>query len=94
MAAHDCQGSIVVFDAAYAPFIRTPGVPKSIFEIEGARTCCIEVSEQAYQVYTSCLFASICFTYSALVYCCSLLLLSVAVVYLLLYCCKVIVSVL
>lgn len=47
LAAHDCQGSIVVFDAAYAPFIRTPGVPKSIFEIEGARTCCIEVSEQA-----------------------------------------------
>lgn len=38
------QGSIVVFDAAYAPFIRTPGVPKSIFEIEGSRTCCIEVS--------------------------------------------------
>ncbi|CAM9344205.1 unnamed protein product [Phaeothamnion confervicola] len=38
------QGSIVVFDAAYAPFIRTPGVPKSIFEIEGARQCCIEVN--------------------------------------------------
>lgn len=38
------KGSIVVFDAAYAPFIRTPGVPKSIFEIEGARTCCIEVN--------------------------------------------------
>jgi Aminotransferase class I and II len=37
------QGSIVVFDAAYAPFIRSPGVPKSIFEIEGARSCCIEV---------------------------------------------------
>eukprot|EP00903_Cladosiphon_okamuranus_P005428 g5414.t1 len=38
------KGSIVVFDAAYAPFIRTPGVPKSIFEIEGSRTCCIEVN--------------------------------------------------
>jgi Aminotransferase class I and II len=37
------QGSIVVFDAAYAPFIRSPGVPQSIFEIEGARSCCIEV---------------------------------------------------
>ncbi|CAM9373124.1 unnamed protein product [Chrysoparadoxa australica] len=36
------KGSIVVFDAAYAPFIKTPGVPKSIFEIEGARECCIE----------------------------------------------------
>lgn len=28
-------GSFIVFDAAYAPFIRTPGVPKSIYEIEG-----------------------------------------------------------
>ena len=33
------EGSIIVFDAAYAPFIRSPGVPKSIYEIEGARTC-------------------------------------------------------
>eukprot|EP00640_Fibrocapsa_japonica_P001362 CAMPEP_0113934206 /NCGR_PEP_ID=MMETSP1339-20121228/1534_1 /TAXON_ID=94617 /ORGANISM="Fibrocapsa japonica" /LENGTH=411 /DNA_ID=CAMNT_0000935903 /DNA_START=228 /DNA_END=1463 /DNA_ORIENTATION=+ /assembly_acc=CAM_ASM_000762 len=38
------QGSIVVFDAAYAPFIRTPGVPKSIFEIEGAKEVAIEVN--------------------------------------------------
>lgn len=38
------QGSIVVFDAAYAPFIRNPDMPKSIFEIEGARSCCIEVT--------------------------------------------------
>mmetsp|Transcript_20866 Transcript_20866/g.65677 ORF Transcript_20866/g.65677 Transcript_20866/m.65677 type:complete len:432 (-) Transcript_20866:78-1373(-) len=38
------DGSIVVFDAAYAPFIRTPGVPKSIFDIDGAETCCIEVN--------------------------------------------------
>ena len=36
--------SILVFDAAYAPFIRTPGVPKSIFEIEGAKDCAIEVN--------------------------------------------------
>ena len=36
------QGTILVFDAAYAPFIRTPGVPKSIYEIEGAETCAIE----------------------------------------------------
>ena len=27
------RGSILVFDAAYAPFIRSPNVPKSIFEI-------------------------------------------------------------
>merc|ERR1719160_274269 len=38
------KGSIIVFDAAYAPFIRSEGVPKSIFEIEGARTCAIEVN--------------------------------------------------
>lgn len=38
------EGSIIVFDAAYAPFIRSPGVPKSIYEIEGARTCAIEVN--------------------------------------------------
>lgn len=36
------RGSILVFDAAYAPFIRSPGVPKSIFEIEGAREVAIE----------------------------------------------------
>mmetsp|Transcript_30148 Transcript_30148/g.39712 ORF Transcript_30148/g.39712 Transcript_30148/m.39712 type:complete len:445 (-) Transcript_30148:428-1762(-) len=38
------KGSIIVFDAAYAPFIRTAGVPKSIYEIEGARECAIEVN--------------------------------------------------
>lgn len=38
------RDSILVFDAAYAPFIRTPGVPKSIFEIEGARDVAIEVN--------------------------------------------------
>lgn len=34
----------MVFDAAYAPFIRSPDVPKSIFEIEGAKDCAIEVN--------------------------------------------------
>jgi len=38
------RGSILVFDAAYAPFIRSPGVPKSIFEVEGARDVAIEVN--------------------------------------------------
>jgi LL-diaminopimelate aminotransferase len=38
------RGSILVFDAAYAPFIRTPGVPKSIFEIEGSKEVAIEVN--------------------------------------------------
>jgi len=45
LVAHaKAQGSIIVFDAAYAPFIRGDDVPKSIFEIEGADTCCIEVN--------------------------------------------------
>ena len=38
------NGSIIVFDAAYAPFIRSPSVPTSIFEIEGAREAAIEVN--------------------------------------------------
>ncbi len=38
------NGSIIVFDAAYAPFIRSPDVPTSIFEVEGARECAIEVN--------------------------------------------------
>ena len=38
------QGSICVFDAAYAPFIRSSGVPKSIFEIDGAKEVAIEVN--------------------------------------------------
>jgi LL-diaminopimelate aminotransferase len=40
----NANGSIIVFDAAYAPFIRSPDVPKSILEIPGARTCAIEVN--------------------------------------------------
>jgi LL-diaminopimelate aminotransferase len=36
--------SILVFDAAYAPFIRSPNVPKSIFEVEGAKDVAIEVN--------------------------------------------------
>jgi len=36
------RGSILVFDAAYAPFIRSDNVPKSIFEIEGAKDVAIE----------------------------------------------------
>lgn len=38
------RGSILVFDAAYAPFIRSEGIPKSIFEIEGAKDVAIEVN--------------------------------------------------
>jgi len=38
------RGSILVFDAAYAPFIRNPNVPKSIYEIDGAKEVAIEVN--------------------------------------------------
>ncbi len=37
--AHD---SVLLFDSAYEAFISEPGVPHSIFEVEGARTCAIE----------------------------------------------------
>jgi len=38
------KGSIVIFDSAYSAYIRDPALPLSIFEIEGARECAIEVS--------------------------------------------------
>ncbi|MBR4727588.1 MAG: LL-diaminopimelate aminotransferase [Clostridia bacterium] len=36
-------GAVILFDAAYEAFITEDGVPHSIFEIDGARTCAIEV---------------------------------------------------
>lgn len=38
------NGSIIVYDAAYAFFIKDPAIPKSIFEIPGARHCAIETN--------------------------------------------------
>ncbi len=38
----NANGSIILFDAAYEAFITEADVPRSIFEIEGARTCAIE----------------------------------------------------
>ncbi len=34
--------ALILFDAAYEAFIRTPGIPHSIYECAGARTCAIE----------------------------------------------------
>ena len=34
--------ALLLFDAAYEAFIRTPGIPHSIYECEGARECAIE----------------------------------------------------
>jgi len=37
------NGSVILFDAAYEAFIEEDTLPRSIFEIEGARTCAIEI---------------------------------------------------
>ena len=37
------NGSVILFDAAYEAFIEDPALPRSIFEIEGAKTCAIEI---------------------------------------------------
>ena len=36
------EKSLILFDAAYEAFIRTPGIPHSIYECAGARECAIE----------------------------------------------------
>ena len=38
------NGCIIVYDAAYREFIRDENLPKTIFEIEGSRTCSIEIN--------------------------------------------------
>jgi LL-diaminopimelate aminotransferase len=37
------NGSIIIFDSAYANYIQDPSLPKSIYEIEGAEKVAIEV---------------------------------------------------
>ncbi len=37
------HGSIILFDAAYEAFIEDESLPHSIFELEGAKTCAIEI---------------------------------------------------
>lgn len=36
------RGAVILFDAAYEAFVADPSLPRSIFEIEGARTCAVE----------------------------------------------------
>ena len=36
------HGSLLLFDAAYAAFVTDPDVPRSIYEIDGARDCAVE----------------------------------------------------
>ncbi len=38
------HGCIIIFDAAYMEFIRNPELPKTIFEIPGAKECAIEIN--------------------------------------------------
>jgi len=38
----NAHGSIILYDSAYEAFITQSGIPHSIFEIEGAKTCSIE----------------------------------------------------
>lgn len=40
----NANGCIIIFDAAYREFIRDENLPKTIFEIAGARTCAIEIN--------------------------------------------------
>ena len=37
------NGAVIIFDAAYEAFIEDPKLPRSIFEIEGAKECAIEI---------------------------------------------------
>ena len=39
----NARGAVILFDAAYEAFIEDDSLPHSIFEIEGARTCAIEI---------------------------------------------------
>ncbi len=37
------QGSVIIFDAAYSEYIKDKNLPKSIYEIEGSKSCAIEI---------------------------------------------------
>ena len=37
------NGSVIIYDAAYEAYIQTEGIPHSIYECEGAKTCAIEL---------------------------------------------------
>ena len=39
----NANGSVILFDAAYEAFIEDKELPHSIFELEGAKTCTIEI---------------------------------------------------
>lgn len=37
------QGAVIVFDAAYEAFVQDEDVPRSIYELDGAKECAIEI---------------------------------------------------
>ena len=37
------RGSVIIYDAAYEAYIRTEGIPHSIYECDGAKACAIEL---------------------------------------------------
>lgn len=39
----NATGSVILFDAAYEAYIEDDDLPRSIFELEGAKTCAIEI---------------------------------------------------
>lgn len=39
----NANGSVILFDAAYEAFIEDDALPHSIFELDGAKTCAIEI---------------------------------------------------
>jgi LL-diaminopimelate aminotransferase len=54
------QGAVILYDAAYEAYVREPGVPRSIYEVEGAREVAIEFrsfSKSAGFTGTRCAFA-------------------------------------
>jgi LL-diaminopimelate aminotransferase len=53
------QGAVILYDAAYEAYVRDPGVPRSIYEVEGAREVAIEFrsfSKNAGFTGTRCAF--------------------------------------
>ncbi|MCL2630604.1 MAG: LL-diaminopimelate aminotransferase [Firmicutes bacterium] len=36
------NGAVILFDSAYEAFVQNPELPRSIYEIEGAKTCAVE----------------------------------------------------
>ncbi|MGB3637238.1 MAG: LL-diaminopimelate aminotransferase [Rivularia sp. (in: cyanobacteria)] len=36
--------AVIIFDSVYSWFVDNPNIPRSIYEIEGAKECCIEIN--------------------------------------------------